>query len=159
MPSIIFKNNYTSNNIYKPGEYRAIAQALASSFPLRRPGFKPRSGHVGFVVDKVALGQVSSEYFDFPCQFSFHRLLHIHHHLSSRAGTIGQLVADVPSGLSLTAPQKNKKENYKPENLVILGDDRQAFRGYEFHSRCDLCNYLLIHVDCSLRRKGRALEM
>jgi hypothetical protein len=24
------------------------------------------------MVDKVALGQVLSEYFDFPCQFSFH---------------------------------------------------------------------------------------
>jgi hypothetical protein len=29
-----------------------------------------------FVIDKVALGQVFSEYFSFPCQFSFHRLLH-----------------------------------------------------------------------------------
>jgi hypothetical protein len=27
----------------------------------RRPGFDPRASHVGFVVDKVALGQVSSE--------------------------------------------------------------------------------------------------
>jgi hypothetical protein len=27
----------------------------------------PASGHVGFVVDKVALGQVFSEYFCFPC--------------------------------------------------------------------------------------------
>jgi hypothetical protein len=62
---------------------------------------------VGFVVDKVALGQVFSEYFGFPWQFSF-RLLHIHHYLSSRAGTIGQVAADVPSGLSLTAPQENK---------------------------------------------------
>jgi hypothetical protein len=26
---------------------------------------------VGFVVDKVGLGQVFSEYFGFPCQFSF----------------------------------------------------------------------------------------
>jgi hypothetical protein len=52
-------------------------------------------------MDKVALGQVFSEYFVFPCQFSFHRLLHTHR-LSSGAGTIGQLVADVPSGLSLT---------------------------------------------------------
>jgi hypothetical protein len=26
------------------------------------------SDHVGFVVDKVALGQVFSEYFGFPCQ-------------------------------------------------------------------------------------------
>jgi hypothetical protein len=30
---------------------------------------------VGFVVDKVALGQVFSEYFGFPCQSTFHRLL------------------------------------------------------------------------------------
>jgi hypothetical protein len=48
------------------------------------PGSSP--GHVGFVVNKVELGQV----------FSFHRLLII----SSAAGTIAQLVADVPSGLS-----------------------------------------------------------
>jgi hypothetical protein len=60
---------------------------------------------VGFVAEEVALGQVSSEYFGFPCQFSFHRLLHIHH-LSSGAGTTGQLVADVPSGLSLTPPHE-----------------------------------------------------
>jgi hypothetical protein len=31
-------------------------------------------GHVGFVVGKVALGQVFSEYFDFPCKFLFHQL-------------------------------------------------------------------------------------
>jgi hypothetical protein len=64
---------------------------------------------VGFVVDKVALGQVFSKYFGFPCQFSFHRLLHTHH-LSSGAGTIGQIVADIPSGLSLTPPQETKKK-------------------------------------------------
>jgi hypothetical protein len=56
----------------------------------------------------VVLGQVFSEYFGFPCQFSFHRLLHIHH-LSSGPGTIAQLVADVPSGLSLIPPQETKK--------------------------------------------------
>jgi hypothetical protein len=33
--------------------------------------------HVGFVVDKVALGQVFSKYFDLPCQ-SFHQFLHHH---------------------------------------------------------------------------------
>jgi hypothetical protein len=64
---------------------------------------------VGFLVDKVALGQLFCEYFCSPCQFSFHRLLHIRH-LSSGAGTIGQLVADVPSGLSLTPPQETKKK-------------------------------------------------
>jgi hypothetical protein len=61
-----------------------------------------------FVVNKMALVQVVSEYFDFTCQLSFHRLLHIHH-LSSGAGTIGQIVADVPSGLSLTPLREIKK--------------------------------------------------
>jgi hypothetical protein len=50
-------------------------------------------------MEKVALRQVFSQYFGFPCQFSFHRLLHVHH-LTSGVGTIGELVADVPSGLS-----------------------------------------------------------
>jgi hypothetical protein len=45
---------------------------------------------VGFVVDKVALGKVFSEYFGFPSQSSFHQLLDNHPHLSSWAGTIGQ---------------------------------------------------------------------
>jgi hypothetical protein len=31
---------------------------------------------VGFVVDKVTLGHVFSEYFGFPCQFSFQQILH-----------------------------------------------------------------------------------
>jgi hypothetical protein len=52
--------------------------------------FKPGSSHVGFVVDKVALGQDFSEYFGFPCQSLYHQFLHNHHHLSSGAGTIGQ---------------------------------------------------------------------
>jgi hypothetical protein len=56
------------------------------------------------------MGQVFSEYFDFPCQFSFYRLLQMQHHLSSGACTIGQLVGDVPSGLSLIPPQGTKKE-------------------------------------------------
>jgi hypothetical protein len=34
---------------------------------------------VGFVVDKVASGQVFSEYFGFPCH-SFHQILHPHNH-------------------------------------------------------------------------------
>jgi hypothetical protein len=36
---------------------------------------------VGFVVDKVALGQVFSEHFGFPCQSSFHQILHHHNYL------------------------------------------------------------------------------
>jgi hypothetical protein len=35
--------------------------------------FDPRSVHVGFVVDKVALGQGFPEYFGLPLSISFHR--------------------------------------------------------------------------------------
>jgi hypothetical protein len=77
------------------------------------------------VVDKVALGQVFSEYFGFPCQFLFHRLLHTH--LSSGDGTIGQLVADVPSGLSLTPPHEIKKK--------IVQDAYQIRHEFEFMKR------------------------
>jgi hypothetical protein len=62
---------------------------------------------MGFVVDKVALWQVFCEYFGFPCQFTFHRLLHTH--LSSGAGTTGQIVADVPSGLISPHPKNLTK--------------------------------------------------
>jgi hypothetical protein len=34
----------------------------------------------GGLVDKVALVQVFSEYFGFPCQSSFHQILHHHYH-------------------------------------------------------------------------------
>jgi hypothetical protein len=64
---------------------------------------------MGFVVGEVALGQVFSEYFGFLCQVPFHRLLHTHHLLAG-SGEIGQLVADVPSGLSLTPPQDTKRK-------------------------------------------------
>jgi hypothetical protein len=63
---------------------------------------------VEYVVDKLAMGQVFSEYFDFPCQFSFHGLLHNHHHLSSGAGIIGQTVTAVPNGLSLIPHEKKE---------------------------------------------------
>jgi hypothetical protein len=79
---------------------------LVAGFPLRLPEFDPTSSHVGFMVDEIALEQVCFEYFCFPCQCSFHQMLHTH--LSSADGTIGQLVADVPSGLSFTPPHGKK---------------------------------------------------
>jgi hypothetical protein len=83
---------------------------LLANFSPRRPEFDPRSGHMGSVVDKVAVEQIFSEYFGFPCQFSFQRLLHNHHHhhhLSSGAGTIGQIVADA-EWTHYTPPQEKK---------------------------------------------------
>jgi hypothetical protein len=59
------------------------------------------------VADEVELGQVSSKYFGFPCQFSVHQMLHSH--LSFGAGIRGSLVAGVPSQLNLTPPHTVKK--------------------------------------------------
>jgi hypothetical protein len=86
--------------VYKlwKGPCHSLGGLFAGFTPLR-PKFEPKSGHVGFVVDKTALWQVFCDYLGFPCQ-SFHRLLHTHHHPSSGAGTIRQIVANVPSGLN-----------------------------------------------------------
>jgi hypothetical protein len=80
---------------------------------------------VGFVVDKVALGQVFSEYFGFPCQFSFHRLLHTHRHLSSGAGTIGQILADVPS--DSVSPQETKKKSIMNSLDMLRGENMWGY--------------------------------
>jgi hypothetical protein len=58
----------------------AIAQAVSRWLPTAAAQVRVRAKHVGFVVDKVALGQVFSEYFGFPCQSSFHQFLHHHNH-------------------------------------------------------------------------------
>jgi hypothetical protein len=72
--------------------------------------------------DKVARGQIFSEYFGFLCQFLFHRLLnthhhhhhHHHHHLSSGAGKIGQLVADSPHSKKLKKKNTTFLWRYSP---------------------------------------------
>jgi hypothetical protein len=52
------------SNIKRQGS--AIAQAVSRWFPTAAARVRPRSRHVGFVVEKVTLGQVFSEYFGFP---------------------------------------------------------------------------------------------
>jgi hypothetical protein len=71
---------------------------------------------VGFVVDKVALGQVFSEYFGFPCQSSFHQILH-HNHPGQ--ATIGQSVAAVPCGPSWTTPPLSELKKKQKQKIRI----------------------------------------
>jgi hypothetical protein len=59
---------------------RAVAQAVSRWFPTSTARVRVRVEHVWFVVDKVVLGQVFSEYFDFPCQSSSHQFLHHRDH-------------------------------------------------------------------------------
>jgi hypothetical protein len=78
---------------FRPRGGHAIAQAVSRRLPTAAVRVRTRSDHV----DKLALWHVFSEYFGFPCQLAFHRLLHNHHHLSSGAGTVDQTVAAEPS--------------------------------------------------------------
>jgi hypothetical protein len=67
------------------------------------------------VEDNEALGQVFSDYFGFPCQFSIHRLptliiiIIIIIIINHQFGTIGQIMADVPSELIVTPPPRYQK--------------------------------------------------
>jgi hypothetical protein len=97
--SRIAQNYHNSVNV------RALARPLVAGILPGWPVFDRRSRICGW---GYGIGQVSSEFLGFPFPYSFHRLPHIHH-LSSRAGTIGQLVVEVPSGLSLNLKQKTKK--------------------------------------------------
>jgi hypothetical protein len=122
-------------NIYIFNVRRVIAQAVSRRLPLRRTGFDLRSSHVRFVEDKVALGHAFSEYFCFPCQ-SLHRLFHNHHHPSSGAGTIGQKVAHVPSGLSLPLPSQETKKITHPVAVIYDTIDCCLVSGSDIRSKC-----------------------
>jgi hypothetical protein len=49
-----------------------LVRRFVAGLSPRRPGFDPGSVHVGFVVDKVALGQVFLRVLGFPLSISFH---------------------------------------------------------------------------------------
>jgi hypothetical protein len=57
----------------------AVAQAGSPWLPTTVARVCIQAEHVGFVVDKAALGQVF-KYFSFPCQSSFDQFLHHHFH-------------------------------------------------------------------------------
>jgi hypothetical protein len=74
---------------------RAIAEAASRWLPTAAAGVRARILQLGFVVDKVASGQVFSEYFGFPCKNrSFNQLLH-HNHQGQLAEALRR--ADHPS--------------------------------------------------------------
>jgi hypothetical protein len=58
----------------------AVAQAVSCWLPTAAARVRVYAEHVGFLVNKSALGHVFSEYFGFPCQLSFHQLLHHRNH-------------------------------------------------------------------------------
>jgi hypothetical protein len=86
---------------------------LVAGFPKRRPRFKPGSSHVGLLLDIVALGQVFSEYFGFPCQSSFHQFSTT----TLRGWYNRPVVAAVPK---VPLHKKKKNQNFSVEHQQVL---------------------------------------
>jgi hypothetical protein len=83
---------------------RAIAQAVSRRFLTATARFRAQVTSCGNCGEQSGSGAGFLRVLRFPLPILIPSMLYTHH-LSSGAGTIGQLVADVPSGLSLTPPQ------------------------------------------------------
>jgi hypothetical protein len=116
---------------------------LVAGFPLWWPGFNPRLDHVGSMLDKVTLGQVFSNCFGFPCQFSFHEMLH----------------AVVSSGAA-TADQHTKWTQSHPTPRDKMNSNKQTWTWtcstIDFHHR--LSSHVCSHILKSDMRRNRWLD-
>jgi hypothetical protein len=83
-----------------------IVQAISRWVPTAATRVRAKVRSCGICSGQSGIG-TDSEYFGIS-HHSFHQLLHTHYHLSSGAGTTGQIVTDIPSGLSQTTPHKTK---------------------------------------------------
>jgi hypothetical protein len=91
-----------------PGQGLPVAKEDDRWLPTVAARVRTRIRPNGICGGQGGIWALFSEYICFSYQ-SFHWLLHINHHpSSSEAGTIGQIVADVPSGHSLTSREETK---------------------------------------------------
>jgi hypothetical protein len=94
--SLSYQNTPLKKHSYMSIGGRAIAEAVSRWLPSAATRVRARVWQVGFMMDKVASGQVFSEYFDSPCQNrSFHQLLDQHNHPGQLAEALRR--ADHPS--------------------------------------------------------------
>jgi hypothetical protein len=75
--------------ITKTTSGRAIAQAVSRRLPTAAGRVRSQVRSCGICGGQSGTGEVFSKCFGFPCQSSFHQLLH-NHHRSSGTDTIGQ---------------------------------------------------------------------
>jgi hypothetical protein len=119
-----------------------------AGLPPWRPGFDPSWGDVGFVVDKVALGKIFSEYFGFPCQLSYQQLIHIHWSSYRRCYIVSILRASLNKELT-------KKDSWKSNNAALYNPNRKIYHlgndhGFRLHIR--ICKTVVVKSAPSMER-------
>jgi hypothetical protein len=120
---------------------RAIAQAVSRWLPSRRL-VRVQVRSCGICGGQSGIGARFLRILRFLLPILIPPTLHIHHHLSSGAGTIGQLLADVPSGLSLTPPQETKKTN----NIILPPTIRFPLCGFFPSGLSGIPNYQRVNA-------------
>jgi hypothetical protein len=100
---------------------RALRKGPYQLLPTAAAPFRTRVWQVGFVVDKVALGQDFSKYFGFSCQSSFHQILHHHH---NHPGQV-QLAIQWPTCRVDSVPRPTmriKKKSYEAPHYAVFSN-------------------------------------
>jgi hypothetical protein len=107
--------------VLTPSEGRAIAQAVSRRLPTAVARVQTRVWSCGISWwTKVALGQVFSENFGFPCHSIFHLFLHNHLHYHPR---LAQYARSGRSTNSLTNTHTHKKNSFrKAQGCAEHGD-------------------------------------
>jgi hypothetical protein len=100
---------------------RDIAEAVSRWLPTAAARVRARVWQAEFVVDKVASGQVLSEYFGFPCQNrSFYQLLHHHNHPGQLAEALRRDDHLQPTYLDLVTEMKRRVSWRRPRPIIWL---------------------------------------
>jgi hypothetical protein len=105
-PFVLF---LSANLAYRLTLGRAVAQADSRWLPTAMAKVRALAGSCGICGGRSGTGAGFHWALRFPLPLIVYRLLDTHNHPSSGAGTIGPIVAEVPSGLSLTPPRETKK--------------------------------------------------
>jgi hypothetical protein len=86
---------------------------------------------MGFVVDEVSLGQVFSQYFGFPCQFSFYQIYHPELvQWASQLPTLEVHLLPPPPTKIKKKDRKKKTENTSQHCRPDLGNSVDKLRSY-----------------------------
>jgi hypothetical protein len=78
--------------------------SLVSRYKVLRPGFSPSAVHIGFLLDKVSLGQVILRTLGFPLSIIIPQTLHIY--LSPGAGRRDTFTVSVPRDCVTSTPRR-----------------------------------------------------